>query len=378
MPTENCRLQTEIVGLNKLTNTMRILYCVLNWGLGHSTRSIPVIRALQATGAIVDIASDGGPLALLRKTFPECMTLELPGYDIQYPTGSVLLNALSQSYKIVGAVRNEQSTTQKWMHIHHYDAIVSDNRYGCYHPSVPSILITHQISNIAKSPVLNIAGEWTINRFFKNFNEIWIPDTPDRALSGKMTESRRPNIRFIGHLSDQVYSPQSKQFDVAAILSGPEPQRSKLEEEILLQLKRYPGKCALVRGVITDDLPGQEDNVTIYPYLDRVGINTMSNSAEIIICRTGYSSLMDLINVGTKAILIPTPGQPEQLYLGERLTTHPQFVVQEQGGVDVDAGVMELKSRKVQISKERHDERLLESALIGLAKMTTKVSPSLS
>jgi len=357
---------------------MRILYCVLNWGLGHATRSIPVIRALQAAGVVVDIASDGGPLTLLRKTFPECTTLELPGYDIQYPTGSVLLNALSQSYKIVGAVRNEQSTTQKWMRIHHYDAIVSDNRYGCYHPSVPSILITHQLSNIAKSPVLNLAGEWTINRFFKNFTEIWIPDTPDRALSGKMTESRRPNIRFIGHLSDQVYAPEPMQYDVVAILSGPEPQRSKFEEEILPLLKRYPGKCALVRGAITEDMPQQEDNLTVYPYLDRVGVNTMLNSAEIIVCRTGYSSLMDLLQVGTKAILIPTPGQPEQLYLGERLATHPQFVVQQQGGVDVEGGVLQLKSRDMQPPHERSLNSLLDSAMIELSKMANKVSPAFS
>lgn len=356
---------------------MHILYCVLNWGLGHATRSIPVIRAFQATGAVVDIASDGGPLALLRKTFPECSTIELPGYDIQYPTGSVLLNVLSQSYKIVSAVRNEQSATQKWMRSHHYDAIVSDNRYGCYHPSVPSILITHQLSNIAKSTILNAAGEWTINRFFRHFNEIWIPDTPDCALSGKLTETDRSNIRYIGHLSDQVRAPQSKQYDVAAILSGPEPQRSKLEEEILPQLKNYPGKCALVRGVINEGLPQQEGKVTIYPYLDRVGINRMLNSSELIVCRTGYSSLMDLLQVGTRAILIPTPGQPEQLYLGERLTTHPQFVVQEQGRVDVSMGIRELTKRDRPLDEAQKDETLLKDAVIRLERMTSSVSSSL-
>jgi hypothetical protein len=104
----------------------------------------------------------------------------------------------------------------------------------------------------------------------------------------------------------------------------------------------------------------------------------MLNSSELIVCRTGYSSLMDLLQVGKRAILIPTPGQPEQLYLGKRLTTHPQFVVQEQGRVDVHAGVVQLNSREQLTSFSRHNGELLEYAISELTKMATIVTSPIS
>jgi hypothetical protein len=176
-----------------------------------------------------------------------------------------------------------------------------------------------------------------------------------------MTEWNSPKLRFIGHLSDQEPVSMNQVYDLVAILSGPEPQRTKLEKEILPQLIRYPGKCALVRGVITDDVPKQEGSVIIFPYMDRSGVNQMLNSAEIILCRTGYSSLMDLLKVGTKAILIPTPGQPEQIYLGERLKEHSQFVVQGQGEVDVVEGVKKLRTSRSPVQKHSADGLLAKA-----------------
>ncbi len=344
---------------------MRILYCVLNWGLGHATRSIPVIRALRANGYEVEIASDGGPLAFLRRTFPECASHELPGYNITYPTRSVLLNAISQLRNMLRAVSAEHRLTEELISKHRFHAIISDNRYGCYHPSIPSILITHQLRNLAETTILSKPGEWLVNGYLRHFDEVWIPDTPDRILSGKLTDISSKKVRFIGHLSDQVYSPQEKLYDIAAILSGPEPQRTKLEKEILPQLVAHRGKCVLVRGMMNDDPPSYEADVTIHSYMDRSGINNLLNSSEVILCRTGYSSLMDLLNVGAKAILIPTPGQPEQVYLGERMKRYEQFVVQKQGEVDVKAGINNLKN-KAFVRATAHHDGLLESALLSL------------
>ncbi|HLF65856.1 MAG TPA: glycosyltransferase family protein [Saprospiraceae bacterium] len=345
----------------------KILYCVLNWGLGHATRSIPVIRALQAKGYEVEIASDGGPLTFLRKTFPDCQSHALQGYNITYPTSSVFLNAISQLRNMFRAVSTERRQIAALVTQHKYSAIISDNRYGCYHPSIPSILITHQLRNLAQTSLMSKPGEWLVNGYLRHFDEIWIPDTPDRMLSGKLTDVSMKKVRFIGHLSDQVYSPMEKQNDIAAILSGPEPQRTKLEEEILPQLANYPGKCVLVQGLITHDPPRQEGNVTIYPYLDRPAINMLLNSSEVILCRTGYSSLMDLLQVGAKAILIPTPGQPEQIYLGERMQEYEQFVVQKQGGVDVVEGIEHLKNQVFMHEPEQHTE-ILEIALRSLKR----------
>ena len=44
-----------------------ILIAPLNWGLGHATRCIPIIKALEQNGITPIIASDGVALALLKK-----------------------------------------------------------------------------------------------------------------------------------------------------------------------------------------------------------------------------------------------------------------------------------------------------------------------
>ena len=320
----------------------RILYCVLNWGLGHATRSIPLISKLREFGFDIEIASDGGPLKLLQKTFPDVVTHELPGYDIQYPTKYLFVNAVTQMRKMFSAVPAERRLIGEIVSRGHFDAIISDNRYGCHHADIPSILITHQMRNLTYSRLLQKPSEWIVDQFFKHFDEIWVPDTPDHALSGKATVMHSGKVRFIGWLSDQWPQQIAQSIHVAAILSGPEPQRSYLEEEIRPQLAAYPGNCVLVRGVIEEGPAIVEGNLQVENYRDRQGIGQLLNSAQAIVCRTGYSSLMDLMQVGARALLIPTPGQPEQIYLGEQLKQHPQFVVQEQGNIHLQDGITTL------------------------------------
>lgn len=344
----------------------RILYCVLNWGLGHATRSIPVIRALQDAGCEVEIASDGGPLTLLRKTFPTCITHTLPAYDIRYPSRSVVINAITQLRKMRRAAYAERQAITEILKTNTYDAIVSDNRYGCHHPSVPSVLITHQLRNLATSSIISKPGEWIVDSYLRHFDAIWVPDTPDRILSGKMTDMISPKLRFIGHLSDQHHIPMPAQYEIAAILSGPEPQRTYLEQEILTQLVAHSGRSVLVRGVVADLPQEQHDNVTILPYADRTLVNKILNSASVVVCRTGFSSLMDLLQTGTRAVLIPTPGQPEQEYLGERLRDHKQFVVQQQGKSDISAAYQALISRDTTPPPSVAKQELLTRAVTEL------------
>ena len=184
-----------------------------------------------------------------------------------------------------------------------------------------------------------------------------MPDTPDRILSGKLTAMDSDQIRFIGHLSDQQYSRMPGQYTIAAIISGPEPQRTRFETELLPQLKALPGPSALARGVIAPDPVSVEGQLTIFPYLDREGVSRILNTTNIVVCRTGYSSIMDLLQVGTKAILVPTPGQPEQEYLGERLQDHPQFLVQQQGQVNIREGFPALSERPAVIPQ--HNQGML-------------------
>jgi len=351
-------------------NSPRILYCVLNWGLGHATRSIPVIRMLLQQGVEVEIASDGGPLTFLQKTFPELVAHTLPGYNIHYPSRRVIVNVMSQMRRMVKAVDAEHKVIRKLIATGNYDAIISDNRYGCHHGPLPAFLITHQLRNLAKTPLLSKPGEWIVNGYTRHFDEIWVPDTPDRALSGRLTDLYSDRLRFVGHLSDQVYQPLPKSNKIAAILSGPEPQRAHLEQEVLPQLLAFPGPCTLARGVIEDVPPEVNVQVTMHAFLDRNEIGMLLNRSEIALCRTGYSSLMDLLQVGTKAILIPTPGQPEQEYLGERLKDHPQFVVQQQSRIDIRLGYDELMTRPSVVPLQVNTS-LLEEAVTRLSERLT-------
>ena len=92
------------------------------------------------------------------------------------------------------------------------------------------------------------------------------------------------------------------------------------------QLKTSEKRIAVVRGV-PEELPGSTiDNATIYNHLDAGKFNRLVCSSQLVICRSGYSSIMDMIKLNKKLIVIPTPGQPEQEYLGSYLSQN-QFAV---------------------------------------------------
>jgi len=65
--------------------------------------------------------------------------------------------------------------------------------------------------------------------------------------------------------------------------------------------------------------------------LDLIGLadskllNDLINKSEILIMRSGYSSIMDLNKLERNAVLVPTPGQTEQIYLAERLMKENLF-----------------------------------------------------
>jgi UDP-N-acetylglucosamine transferase subunit ALG13 len=353
------------------SSSIRILFCVLNWGLGHATRSIPVINALLRNGCHVELASDGGAALVLGKTFPDCVLHQLPGYNVRYPSRFFFVNAITQGHRIPRAMRREHARVRRILKERSFDLIISDNRYGCYHDAIRSVLITHQLRNLTGIPVVNGVVEITINRYLKHFGEIWIPDMPGRALSGKLTDIQSEEVRFIGYLSDQEPQPLHKGYDVAAILSGPEPQRGLLEQEVRQQLEFFDGHCALVRGIFDDAGTRENTRIEVIPSMTRGEINDLLNSTKVVVCRSGYSSLMDLLRVGTKAILIPTPGQPEQKYLANRLSEHPQFLVQKQGEVDIHAGVKALSMRDP-VAPLDQDSGLLEEAIDHILQVSSR------
>lgn len=221
---------------------------------------------------------------------------------------------------------------------HQVDVVISDNRFGLWHPNVHTIFITHQL--YLKAPVFaGIAGR--INRkYMKRFNELWVPDFEDAAnsLCGELSHGAvpvHPIIKYIGpqsRLYDMEHAASSRSNRYLALLSGPEPQRTMLENILLSKFTDPSKPIAIVRGTSLS-LAKQPDHIDVYDFPDAATLRQLILSAETVICRSGYSSLMDLHLLGKKnLLLVPTPGQPEQEYLARYWHHHfgTQFATQPQ------------------------------------------------
>jgi uncharacterized protein (TIGR00661 family) len=294
----------------------KIIVAPLNWGLGHAARCVPIIHFLLENNFVPIIASDGKALDFLEREFPNLESLELPSYGISYAK-NLKTSLLLQLPKIVKAVRKEQQVVQKYVENNMgVVGIISDNRFGVRSNKIPSVYITHQLNII--SGLTTFISSKTHQRIIKKFNECWIPDSNDNQLSGLLSKynNKNLNLKYIGVLSRLKKENISIKNDILVVLSGIESQRESLEQKVLLELKNYKGKVVLVQGKIEKEQTVKtEKGIKIYNYLLSSDLEKELNQSELIICRSGYSSIMDLAVLHKKAFFIPTPNQPEQEYL---------------------------------------------------------------
>lgn len=305
----------------------RILVAPLDWGLGHATRSVPVIRELVRQGAEVVLAGSGKVKYLLEKEFPQLTILELKGYNISYSKNkwSLPFVIATQIPKIISAIDDENEMIDEIIAQHQVNGIISDNRFGLYHENIPSVFITHQL--LIKTNLGHTVDEYLqkINYSFINkFTECWVPDHQGKNnLAGELSHpAKLPVIptKYIGPLSRFENHATGKEKHLLILLSGPEPQRTILEELILEQLKSYQEAVVVVRGLPGEEnIPGVPSNVEVINHLPANQLNEKILDAWMVIARCGYSTVMDLSILGKKSILIPTPGQTEQEYLSRHL-----------------------------------------------------------
>jgi uncharacterized protein (TIGR00661 family) len=311
------------------TEAPRILVAPLDWGLGHATRCIPVIYELQKQGADVWLAGEGAQKILLQKEFPDLPFLELKGYRVGYAKSAIglVFNIFSQIPRLLYTIRAEHRWLKKVVQQHGFQAIVSDNRYGLYHRSIPSVFITHQL--LIKNPFRQCAERLLqkINyRYINRFNYCWIPD--QEGLINFAGELSHPVIKptipvtYTGILSRlTIIDTKEKTKHLFISISGPEPQRSILENKIVEEVSHYNGTATIVRG-----LPGNEkmipstNDIQFHNHLSAEDYAREMQQASLVICRSGYSTIMDIFSMQKKAVFIPTPGQSEQEYLANYLT----------------------------------------------------------
>ncbi len=309
--------------MNISSTNKTILVTPLNWGLGHATRCIPIIKALQENNYIPIIASDGIALELLRKEFPYIKTLKLPSYQIEYAKNgkNFKWKLLKNLPTMIQAIWNEKKKVKKWIKKYEIDGIISDNRLGVYSKKVPSVFITHQLN------VMTGNTTWISSKLHQNiirkFNECWVPDFEGMEnLSGKLGHLKKNafEIKYIGPLCRMKKLELPSQFDLMIILSGPEPQRTLLEEKLIAEIIHYNGRIIFIKGIVEKEQKKEQiDHVTYYNFMNSRQLERTFNESETVLCRSGYTTIMDLAKLNKKAFFIPTPGQFEQEYLAKKL-----------------------------------------------------------
>ena len=312
--------------INAITQKPLVLIAALDWGLGHTTRCIPLIRELLLKQCSVIVACNNTQKALLTLEFNEISFVHLDGYEFEYGESATttFYKVIRQIPKILTRIKAENAWLKGFLREKKVDLVISDNRFGFYSAEIPSIYITHQL---AIKTGLGRQVDGIIRRknysYINRFKECWVPDTSSEGLAGKLSHPNRlPAIpvKYLGTLSrfedcDPGGLPGPAPY-LMILISGPEPQRTIFEKQVLNELKDYNGTAILLRG-----LPGSDSTIAsspkliIHNHLPAKQLNDLLCKVKVVISRPGYTSVMDLLKLKKKCIFIPTPGQTEQEYL---------------------------------------------------------------
>lgn len=266
----------------------------------------------------VILGTTPGTSLILDQEFPGLKKIGIEPYNIRYSKILPLVLKLAMNApRIFGVIKKEHEQLKQIIKDHHIDLIISDNRFGLYHSSVEGIYITHQLD--IKAGIFSALANRIHRRYMKKFSKVWVPDFEDREKSLAGDLSANPglqNLSYIGPLSRlSIPAGISEPLDYLILLSGAEPQRSVLEEKLCDTFRNAEKNVTLVRGTLK---PLQVDpgNIRVIDLPDALLLPKLICAAKTVICRSGYSSLMDMHLLEKKdLILVPTPGQSEQLYL---------------------------------------------------------------
>jgi hypothetical protein len=311
-----------------------VLIAPLNWGLGHATRCIPIIKELVNQGSGVIIAAVGNQKKLLEAEFPHLEFIEIPGREMRYKRGFFLKWSLIFSIPgILRQIRDENTWLDNILRDHKIDAVISDNRYGLFHKDCFCVFITHQLYIQSGSKPFRVFDKWIDGRLLKwNYKRIskfsccWVPDMERGfSLAGILSHpAGKPPVptEYIGILSRFQYQELTPvKNSLLILLSGPEPQRTRFENILFGELAGVSLETIVVRGLpeTGKPVPFIGEGIKIYNHLGSEDLNKLIIQSEWIIARSGYSTVMDLVKLKRTAVLVPTPGQTEQEYLGRYL-----------------------------------------------------------
>ena len=322
---------------------IRVLVAPLDWGMGHATRCIPVIREFIEAGCEVIIGTSGKSGIFLKKYFPKLQHIDMPFLKIRFGTYQIFPWYIFQLLKFPVITIREYFFLKQNAGRLRLDLIISDNRYGLFHKDIYSVFITHQLFIRLPAPFRSMQKIFrTITGMMvSRFDQCWIPDLADadRSLSNRLSHGKisPENHTYIGFLSRFAMTGEAKSthddrnYDLMVILSGPEPQRTVFEDVIMNQTKDFNIKVVIFRGLPEGNKETKvKGNMTLISHPDDKDFITFIRQTDKIICRSGYSTIMDLIALKRHALLVPAPGQTEQIYLASHLSAKGLFLYMSQ------------------------------------------------
>ena len=323
---------------------MKIIYGVCSWGLGHATRSLPVIRKLIKENHDLTIISYGRSLEVLKKELGKNHEyIDIPDYPMLLSENSRQFMAKSMIYwpKFIGGIHKGFSKLKKILENEKYDRIISDARYDIYSRSIPSFFISHQmrIMNPLRIKMLENGSEKFNLFFFKRFCGVIVPDYKEDNLSGSLSHNLKKidenKLHYVGVLSDFKKTTVKKDIDYLISISGPEPQRTMFEERLLSQVESLDGKIVITLGKAEKQEKLDNKKIETYSFLSKEKREEFLNRSKLVVSRSGYSTILDLSIIGTKAIMSPTPGQIEQEYLSQYHNKMNTFYSVNQNNLDL-------------------------------------------
>lgn len=343
----------------------------MDWGLGHATRCIPLIRTLLELNCELFVAGSGPSLEILKEEFPFLPDFfTLPSYDPKYAHSGALKWKLARQFpRLLRTVKREEVVTNEIVRTHNIEVIISDNRYGCRSAQTVNIFMGHQINLPLASPQwLGSVINGYHRTFLDKFDGWWIPDRKgEDSLAGELSQTDHPKAVYLGPLSRFDKLPGTpKVYDIAFILSGPEPQRTLFEERVLAIAAHYGGKICIVRGTRDRRVIHGGAEFTVFDLPGSATIAEVIGRSGVIVARPGYSTIMDLAHTGGKAVFIPTPGQAEQEHLARRLERKGIAGYVGQAALDFDI-IVEKASRYAgfegMATRKKELQRVLRTAL---------------
>lgn len=282
----------------------RILYSFLNWGKGHLSRSIELIKQLSEQHNELFICCSEADFDCLKSYVSNLNWITFEGYPLQFSgEGNFGKDLLLSRKALLRFVAHEFKKVEELVAEHQISLVISDHRYGFRSEKVPSIFITHQVQLALKwwqFPAQLLHKNW-----LKLFNHIWIMDTSDSALAGKLShQGKFKNASYIGHFSRFEPNNNHEKTIVLGVCNGPHPY----DQMLLEQLEKNEAINVIISSIPT--INPKVVNPQNWKESDHYFYQ-----AKKIIAYMGYSTLMDVQRLGCDYELKPTPGQLEQIYL---------------------------------------------------------------